>query len=83
MFSSALPESVMARLGRIYTGRPLAIKTRKQLLETVRPNHRRHLRADTGDMPEVPAAPETERAKPFIRLHAATTAAASGVQPNP
>jgi radical SAM superfamily enzyme YgiQ (UPF0313 family) len=59
MFASAFPESLMARLGKLYAPRPLAIKTRKELLETVRPNHRRFLRADTGDLPELPldAAP--------------------------
>jgi hypothetical protein len=51
MFASAMPESLMGRLGTIHVGRPLAIKTRKELLETVRPHHRRHLRADTGDLP--------------------------------
>jgi radical SAM superfamily enzyme YgiQ (UPF0313 family) len=54
MFSSALPESLMARLGKIHVGRALAVKTRKELLETVRPHHRRHLRVDTGDLPEMP-----------------------------
>jgi hypothetical protein len=52
MFASALPERVMARLGRIYGGRPLRIKSRKELLATVKPSMRRYLRPDTGDMPE-------------------------------
>ena len=51
MFASALPERVMARLGKIYEGRPLTIKSRKELLATVKPSMRRFLRADTGDMP--------------------------------
>jgi radical SAM superfamily enzyme YgiQ (UPF0313 family) len=57
MFSSALPESVMGRLGKIHIGRPLKLKTRKELLEGVRPGHRRHLRADTGDLPEMANLP--------------------------
>ena len=58
MFASALPESMMARMGKIHPGRPLTIKSRKELLATVRPAHRRYLRADTGDLPEIePAAP--------------------------
>jgi radical SAM superfamily enzyme YgiQ (UPF0313 family) len=58
MFASALPESMMARMGKIYRGRPLTIKSRKELLATLKPAHRRYLRADTGDLPEVePAAP--------------------------
>jgi radical SAM superfamily enzyme YgiQ (UPF0313 family) len=52
MFASALPENVMARMGRLYEPKPLAIKTRKELLATIRPQHRRFLRADTGDMPD-------------------------------
>jgi hypothetical protein len=31
---------------------PIKIKTRKELLATIRPNQRRFLRADTGDLPE-------------------------------
>ncbi len=52
MFASALPESLMGKMGKIYLGRPLAIKSRSELLATVRPNHRRFFRADTGDLPE-------------------------------
>ena len=52
MFASALPERVMARAGKIYLGRPLKIKTRKELLATIKPSMRRFLRADTGDMPD-------------------------------
>jgi hypothetical protein len=58
MFAGALPEGVMQKMGRLYKGRPLAIKTRKELLATVRPNHWRHLREDTGDVPKgAPAGP--------------------------
>ena len=52
MFASALPESVMDRMGKIYVGRPLHVKTRKELLATVKPSMRQHLRPDTGDMPD-------------------------------
>jgi hypothetical protein len=52
MFASALPERLMDRFGKIYVGRSLHIKTRKELLETVKPSMRRFLREDTGDMPE-------------------------------
>jgi hypothetical protein len=63
MFASALPESVMAKMGKIYVGKPLKIKTRKELLATVKPSMRQYLRPDTGDMPDDfvpprPAAPE-------------------------
>jgi hypothetical protein len=57
MFASALPESLMARMGKIHLGRPLRIKTRKELLETVKPSMRRYLRPDTGDMPDDMGSP--------------------------
>jgi hypothetical protein len=55
MFASAMPESAMKRLGKIHVGEPLPIKSRRELLETLRPGYRKYLRADTGDMP-APAA---------------------------
>ena len=66
MFANALPESLMDRMGKIYVGKPLTVKTRKELLATVKPSMRQHLRADTGDMPDgvPPPSPRT----PFIPL---------------
>lgn len=52
MFASALPESLIQRMGRIYRPKPLAIKSRKELLAAVKPHHWKHLRADNGDLPE-------------------------------
>lgn len=52
MFANALPESLMHRMGKIYRGKPLTIKSRKELLATVKPNHWKHLRPDNGDLPE-------------------------------
>jgi len=52
MFASAMPESWMVKMGRLYEGRPLHIKTRQELLATIRPNQRRYVRTDTGDIPE-------------------------------
>ena len=52
LFSSALPESLMARMGKIYPGKRLKIKSRKELLATIRPQFWKYLRRDTGDMPE-------------------------------
>jgi len=54
MFASAAPESLLDRMGKIYVGRPLPIKTRGELLATVRPTQWRYLRRDTGDVPELP-----------------------------
>jgi len=49
LFASALPEKLMARLGKIHLGRPITIKSRKELLETIKPHQREYLRPDTGD----------------------------------
>jgi hypothetical protein len=57
MFSGAIPEKTLGRMGKIYTGKPLQIKSRKQLLETIKPYHRRFLRTDNGDLPSVPLTP--------------------------
>jgi hypothetical protein len=36
----------MARMGKIYIGRPVRVKSRKELLATIKPQHRKYLRAD-------------------------------------
>lgn len=51
-FASALPEELMAKLGKIYVGQPLKTKSRKELLATIRPNQWQYLREDCGDLPE-------------------------------
>ncbi len=51
MFASALPERIMERMGKIYTGKPLRVKSRRELLATVKPQHWKFLRADNGDLP--------------------------------
>jgi len=43
---------MMGSMGKIYVGRPIKVKSRKELLATIKPNQWRYLRADTGDMPE-------------------------------
>lgn len=52
LFANALPEKMMARLGKIYPGKPLEIKSRKELLATIRPQLQKYLRADAGDLPK-------------------------------
>ena len=47
MFANVAPESMMGRFRKIYLGQPLRIKTRNELIETIKPVMRRHLRADT------------------------------------
>ena len=68
MFASALPESLMAGIGKIHKPRPLAIKTRKELLTTIKPQHRRFLRADNGETPEVFAHEEAEGSPASLRV---------------
>jgi hypothetical protein len=38
----------------------LTIKSRKELLSTIKPSMRRYLRADTGDMPDDMGPPITD-----------------------
>lgn len=51
-FSSAMPETWMARLGRIYIGQPMKLKSRKELLAGIKRNFWHHLRPDNGDLPD-------------------------------
>jgi radical SAM superfamily enzyme YgiQ (UPF0313 family) len=57
MFSSALPEKTMERMGKIYVGKPLKTKTRKELIASLKPHYWQYLRADNGDLPEGYAPP--------------------------
>lgn len=64
MFANALPEWLMGKMGKIHVGRPLNVKTRRELLATIKPSMRRFLRPDTGDLPDgdaplPPAAPSS------------------------
>jgi len=69
MFASALPEWLMGKMGRIHIGRPLYVKTRKELLATVKPHQRQFLRADCGDLPDMPAnTPPSRTQRPYISL---------------
>jgi hypothetical protein len=52
MFSGVLSEKTLAKMGKIYPGKPLATKSRAELLATLKPKMRQFLRADTGDLPE-------------------------------
>lgn len=52
MFSSAMSEKMMGRLGKIYTGKPVKVKTRKELIAGLKPHYLQYLRADNGDLPE-------------------------------
>lgn len=63
MFSSLLPEDWMERLGKIYVGKPMKLKTRKELLASIRPNYWKYLREDCGDLPEGWPGPESRPPK--------------------
>jgi len=69
LFSSALPEWLMAKLGKIYRGQPLRIKSRKELLATIKPQHWGYLREDNGDLPD---GWELQRPVPAFQILAAT-----------
>jgi hypothetical protein len=67
LFASALPEWLMARLGKIYRGQPMVVKSRKELLATIKPQHWKHLRPDNGDLPDGwDAARESDLATPLF-----------------
>lgn len=51
-FSGVLPKWLMVKMGKIYGGQPMQIKSRKELLTTVKPQHRKYLRKDNGDVPD-------------------------------
>jgi hypothetical protein len=70
LFAGVMPEWLMAKLGKIYLGKPLTIKTRKELLTTIKPAMRQFLRADTGDIPDDFASPPpaAEEQRSFIAL---------------
>jgi radical SAM superfamily enzyme YgiQ (UPF0313 family) len=60
MFSGAVSEETLGRMGKIYVGKPLRSKTRKELIASVRPNYWQYFRADNGDLPDdyKPTLPE-------------------------
>jgi radical SAM superfamily enzyme YgiQ (UPF0313 family) len=69
MFASALPEGLMSKLGKIYVGKPLHVKTRKELLATIKPHQLQYLRADCGDLPDdMPTKAKPQAPRPFISL---------------
>ena len=51
MFSGAISEKNLQRMGKIYPGKPMKVKTRKELIASLKPKDWQYLRADNGDMP--------------------------------
>jgi radical SAM superfamily enzyme YgiQ (UPF0313 family) len=76
LFASALPERLMVRMGKIYPGKPLKIKSRRELLAAIRPQFWKNLRRDTGDLPDIR---EPERLRPTAGTIPVLDAAASGI----
>lgn len=56
MFSGALSEKRLARMGKIYLGKPMETKNRRELVATLKPKMLQYLRADNGDLPEMAQA---------------------------
>jgi len=69
-FCGVLPETWMQRTGRLYRPKPLKLKSRAELLASLRPNFQKHLRPDTGDVPRSGAYDEAAEAAPPRRVHA-------------
>ncbi len=65
LFASALPEWLMAKMGKIHRGRPMQVKSRKELLATIKQPHWKHLRPDNGDLPDGWEAPPPPALKVF------------------
>jgi hypothetical protein len=68
MFASAVPERLMGSMRKIHVGRPLAVKTRKELLATIRLQQWKYLPPDAGDLPEGPVPPSAGRERTAIDL---------------
>lgn len=56
MFSGAISEKRLEKMGKIYIGRPLRTKSRAELIATLKPKMLQYFRADNGDLPETAAA---------------------------
>ncbi|MGH2525072.1 MAG: hypothetical protein ACRDH2_21390, partial [Anaerolineales bacterium] len=70
MFASALPEKLMDKMGKIYIGRPLKTKTRKELIAGLKPHYWQYLRADCGDLPQgcTPPSPKSRAASASLSV---------------
>lgn len=52
MFSGLFSEKRLAKMGKIYPGKPVDLLSRKELLATLKPKQLQYIREDTGDMPD-------------------------------
>ncbi len=62
MFSGAISEKRLEKMGKIYMGKPIETKSRSELIATLRPKQLQYLREDCGDLPAdfVPPAIQSE-----------------------
>ncbi len=51
MFSGALSEKRLAKMGKIYPGKPIETLNREELIATLKPNQLKYMRADNGGLP--------------------------------
>ena len=65
MFSGAISEKNLQRMGKIYSGKPVQVKTRAELIASLKPKDWQYLRADNGDMPFGYEAPLAVHAAAF------------------
>ena len=61
MFCSALPEKMLYSMGKLYPGKPVTIKTRAELLASIKPSYWKYLREDAGDLPQSTAPTPGQR----------------------
>jgi len=52
MFSGLFSESRLGKMGKIYLGKAIQVKSRKELIASLRPNYLPYLHADNGDLPD-------------------------------
>jgi hypothetical protein len=67
MFSGSISETWLDRMGKIYIGKPMKTKSRKELIASLKPQHLRFLRSDNGDFPDG-YTPLEHTAEPGIAL---------------
>lgn len=62
MFCSALPENLLYSTSKLYNGQPITVKTRAELLASIKPNYWTYLREDAGDIPRAASTPAPQLA---------------------
>ena len=63
MFSGDLGKA-LAAMGKIYHGKPLRLKSRKELIASMKPHYWQYLRPDNGDFPTAISPPPAPRISP-------------------